>query len=125
MTPDQLTRSREGIRARGAELGFFDRQRRTRIYNTFDAHRLLHWARLEGRQVALKRALFTAYFTQRRNPSDHEVLVEVATQAGLDAADAREILASGRYADEVRRANSFTASEESTPFLPSSSTTSI
>ena len=55
------------IRARGEEVGFtFALDKRSRIYNTFDAHRLLHWAELEGRQLALKHALFTAYFTAGR-----------------------------------------------------------
>jgi predicted DsbA family dithiol-disulfide isomerase len=103
-TPEQMAASREGIRARGAELGFtFNMEKRGRIYNTFDAHRLLHWAELEGRQVELKRALFEAYFTDGRNPSDHEVLIDVATKVGLDAQQAREILASDRYAADVRQ----------------------
>jgi predicted DsbA family dithiol-disulfide isomerase len=103
-TPEQMQASREGIRARGAELGFtFNMEKRGRIYNTFDAHRLLHWAELEGRQVELKRALFEAYFTDGRNPSDHEVLIDVATRVGLDAQQAREILASDRYAADVRQ----------------------
>lgn len=103
-TPEQMAANREGIRARGAELGFtFNMDKRGRIYNTFDAHRLLHWAEQEGRQLELKRALFEAYFTDGRNPSDHEVLVDVATKVGLDAQQAREILASERYADDVRQ----------------------
>jgi predicted DsbA family dithiol-disulfide isomerase len=107
-TPEQLQRSRETIRARGAELGFtFEMGKRSRVYNTFDAHRLLHWAELEGRQRDLKRALFTAYFTEGRNPSDREVLIDVAAQAGLDTVRAREVLESGRYADEVRERKQF------------------
>ena len=77
------------------------------MYNTFDAHRLLHWAEFEGRQRELKRALFAAYFTEGRNPSDREVLVELAAQAGLDAERAHEVLESGRYADEVRERERF------------------
>ena len=107
-TPEQLQRNRETIRARGAELGFtFEMGKRSRVYNTFDAHRLLHWAELEGRQRDLKRALFTAYFTEGRNPSDREVLIDVAAQAGLDTVRAREVLESGRYADEVREREQF------------------
>lgn len=102
-TPEQLRHNQEAIRARGAELGFiFDMSKRSRVYNTFDAHRLLHWAELEGRQRELKRALFAAYFTEGRDPSDREVLIELAAQAGLDAARAREVLESDRYADDVR-----------------------
>jgi len=107
-TPEQLRRNQEAIRARGAELGFtFDMAKRSRVYNTFDAHRLLHWAELEGRQRELKRALFAAYFTEGRDPSDRAVLVDIATQAGLDPLRAREVLESDRYADEVRKREQF------------------
>jgi len=109
-TPEQLARNQEGISSLGAALGFtFNMDKRSRIYNTFDAHRLLHWADLEGRQHALKRALFAAYFTEGRNPSDRDVLVDVATQAGLDALRAREVLESGLYADQVREREQFYA----------------
>jgi predicted DsbA family dithiol-disulfide isomerase len=104
-TQEQVLRNREAIASRGAQLGFtFDMGRRDRIYNTFNAHRLLHWAEVEGggKQVALKEALFTAYFTEGRNPSDSDVLVDVAASVGLDAERARAILASDEYAAEVR-----------------------
>lgn len=109
---EQLERNQEAIRSRGAALGFeFDMEKRSKIYNTFDAHRLLHWAELEGRQHALKRALFAAYFTEGRNPSDRETLVELAQQVGLDPERAREVLESGRYADEVRERERLYASQ--------------
>src|ERR1700727_3152151 len=74
-SPTDIERNREVIRARGADLGFtFDMGKRGRIYNTFDAHRLLHWAEIEGKQEKLKNALFSAYFTEGRNPSDPAVL---------------------------------------------------
>jgi len=104
-TPEQLAANREMIRVRAAQVGFtMATSERSRIYNTFDAHRLLHWAELEGCQAALKHALFEAYFTEGRNPSDHDVLVAAAKKAGLDGTAAREVLSSGRYADEVRQA---------------------
>lgn len=102
-TPEQTQHNREAIRLRGQAVGFtFDMAQRSRIYNTFNAHRLLHWAGIEGRQAALKHALFKAYFTDGRNPSDPEVLAQLAGEAGLDAARAREILASDTYAQDVR-----------------------
>ena len=107
-TPEQMAQSREMIRARGAEFGFsFDMGQRKRIYNTFDAHRLLHWAGLEGRQGELKHALFAAYFSRGENPSDHAVLVRAALEAGLDGAAAAAVLASDIYADEVRARERF------------------
>jgi predicted DsbA family dithiol-disulfide isomerase len=100
---EQIKQSEELIRSRGEKLGFrFDMTKRNRIYNTFDAHRLLCWADTEGRQRRLKHALFAAYFTEGRDPSDHDVLVEVAASAGLDPTRARQILASDEYATEVR-----------------------
>ena len=102
-SPAQTEHNREAIRQRGQAVGFtFNMAQRSRIYNTFDAHRLLHWAGIEGRQVPLKHALFKAYFTDGLNPSDREVLAQLAGEAGLDVARAREILASDAYAQEVR-----------------------
>jgi predicted DsbA family dithiol-disulfide isomerase len=109
-TPTDIERNRENIRARGAELGFeFNMQKRGRIYNTFDAHRLLHWAETAGKQEALKNALFSAYFTEGRNPSDHAVLLDVAQKVGLDAKRAAEILDSDEFAAEVRVREKFYA----------------
>lgn len=108
LTDAQLVENQERIRQRGAELGVaFDFNARSRIWNTFDAHRLLHWAGIESRQSELKHALLRAYFSGGRNVSDREVLVAVAASAGLDAQRAREVLESGEYADEVRAAEQF------------------
>ncbi len=102
-TPEQSAGSRAMIKSRAADVGFdIATGPDSRIYNTFDAHRLLHWAALEGRQYQLKRALFEAYFTKGLNPGDPEVLADAAGQAGLDVEAAREVVASGRYAAEVR-----------------------
>lgn len=100
-TPDQIAETQAMIRERGAAVGF-QFGLRTRVYNTFDAHRLLHWAAIEDKQVPLKRALLQAYHTNGKDPSDHAVLIDAARSVGLDATEAREVLESGRYADEVR-----------------------
>jgi predicted DsbA family dithiol-disulfide isomerase len=103
--PEQSAAAREAIRARAANVGFeINYSDESRIYNTFDAHRLLHWAEGDGRQAALKLALFEAYFTKGRSPADHDVLVAAAEKAGLDGEAAREVLTSGRYGEEVRAA---------------------
>jgi predicted DsbA family dithiol-disulfide isomerase len=107
-TSADIERNRENITARGAAVGFqFNMQKRGRIYNTFDAHRLLHWAEAEGKQEALKNALFSAYFTEGRNPSDHTVLIDVARQVGLDAKRTAAILESDEFAAEVREREKF------------------
>jgi predicted DsbA family dithiol-disulfide isomerase len=102
-TPEQLEVSGQAIAARGEALGFTFRSTRDRhIYNTFDAHRLLHWAELEGRQLALKEILLRAYFSDGENIASHDTLVRLAGEAGLDAERARQILAGDDYAAEVR-----------------------
>jgi len=104
-TPEQQAQIRETIRQRGAEVGFtFKPEGRGRIWNTFDAHRLLHWAGLQGadKQHALKKELLNAYHGRAENVSDAEVLAQTCASVGLDAAQARAILAGDDYADAVR-----------------------
>jgi len=102
-SPEQVALNQEMIRERGAALGFvFDLNKRRRIYNTFDAHRLLHWADEIGKQKELKEALFAAYFTEGLDPSNHDVLENVAASVGLDRDRVRKILTSDEYATEVR-----------------------
>jgi len=115
ITPQQAHANRENIRLRGEEVGFtFSRADqpgggRSRIYNTFDAHRLLYWAGLEGSkpQKALKEGLLKAYFTDGQSPASHEVLARVAAESGLDPARTAEILASHAFAPEVREREAF------------------
>jgi predicted DsbA family dithiol-disulfide isomerase len=114
-TPEQQAQSREAIRQRGAALGFeFRPEGRDRIYNTFDAHRLLYWAGTEdaktvrgGHQRELKKAILSAYFTHGQSPADHDVLVLLAGQAGLDETRARAVLASEEFGLEVREREQF------------------
>ncbi|MCP8466466.1 DsbA family oxidoreductase [Pseudomonas sp. ZM23] len=99
---EEIARNQEHLRAMGEEVGVhFDLRKRSRIYNTFDAHRLLHWAAESHRDLALKQALLHAYFGEGRDPSDAEVLLELAVSVGLDAVRAREVLDSDAYGDEV------------------------
>ncbi|MFL9875765.1 DsbA family oxidoreductase [Paraburkholderia megapolitana] len=100
-TPEQIAESQAMIRERGASVGFVFGSR-DHVYNTFDAHRLMHWAGMQGKQVPLKMALLRAYHSDGKDPSNHEVLVEAAQSVGLDAGEARGVLQSGQYADEVR-----------------------
>jgi predicted DsbA family dithiol-disulfide isomerase len=100
-SPEKLAQTREMLRQRGAELGFTFGER-PRIWNTFDAHRLLHWAGLEGKQRELKHALLTAYHTHAQNPGSTDVLLQLCADVGLDVERARAILAGDEFADEVR-----------------------
>ena len=109
-TPEQQLVSREAIRQRGEGVGFtFRREGRGRIYNTFNAHRLLHWAELNDPQGqrALKKALLRTYFTDGKSPEDPDVLLAAVADAGLDVGAAREVLESDTFAAEVRTREQF------------------
>ena len=105
MSAEQVEKNQQAIAQRGAEVGFeFRMERRSRTYNTFDAHRLLHWAGEAGasQQRALKHALLSAHFTEGENPAAREVLLRCASRAGLDATAAAAVIDSDQHADAVR-----------------------
>jgi predicted DsbA family dithiol-disulfide isomerase len=120
LSPDQIRANQQALRDRAAALGLAFGAR-SRVWNTFDAHRLLHWAGLmdaaareagalddagplAGHQARLKRALLQAYHGEDRNPADVDVLLAAAAEAGLDVEAAREVALSDAHADEVRAA---------------------
>lgn len=103
MAPAQIRANRDTIRERAAGVGVvMNGSDDSRIYNTFDAHRLLAWAKEEGRQLDLKRRLLILNFTDQADPGDHDALVAAAEAVGLDGAAARAVLESDRYAEQVR-----------------------
>lgn len=100
-SPEDVADRQAEIRGRGAGVGFVFGPR-ARTWNTFDAHRLLYWAGIEGRQRELKRALLAAYHTRGENPGARDVLLRLAGETGLDVERARAVLDSGEFAAEVR-----------------------
>jgi predicted DsbA family dithiol-disulfide isomerase len=100
-TPEQIAETQAHIRERGAAVGFTFGPRK-HVWNTFDAHRMLHWASLEGRGLELKRALLRAYHGEGRDPAAPDVLEELAREVGLDPARARSIVESREFESEVR-----------------------
>jgi predicted DsbA family dithiol-disulfide isomerase len=114
-TAEQQVQIRDMIRQRGAEVGFeFNRGGRGRIWNTFDAHRLLHLADVEGepgQQAALKKALLAACHTRAEAMGHHDVLKACAKQAGLDEARVAEVLASDEFSQAVRERQAFYTSQ--------------
>ena len=75
---------------------------RTKVANTFDAHRLVHYATSAGKGDDIAEALFRAYFVEGRNVGDLDTLAQLAAGAGLPEDEVREVLRSGRFADDVR-----------------------
>jgi predicted DsbA family dithiol-disulfide isomerase len=111
ITPAQIEQNQQHLYQRGAEAGFtFTPGARKRIYNTFDAHRLLHWAAETAgaeAQHRLKRALLKAYFIDGLDPSDPAVLRDAAIAAGLDGAQVASIIAGDEHAEAVRAQEKF------------------
>jgi predicted DsbA family dithiol-disulfide isomerase len=109
-TPEQQAQIRQTIAERGAEVGFtFHPGGRGRVYNTFSAHRLLHWAEGQGAgaQHQLKKAFLESYQGRAECVEDAEVLLAGVAVAGLDVAAAREVLASDAHTAEVRERQQF------------------
>lgn len=92
-------RVEEAARNAGLEIDF---AHIPRIPNTLNAHRLIHWAGLEGRQAAVVAALFRAYWREGRDIGEAETLVAIATACGLDGAMVARLLASDADADDIR-----------------------
>lgn len=102
--PADSNAARQRLSDLGDSLGFsFNYYDGMRMVNTFQAHQLLHWARQQGKEHGLKLALFAAYFSNRQDVNDAEVLADATAEVGLDRDEALAVLADGRYADDVRQ----------------------
>jgi len=107
-TREQSLESRARLTDIGAGLGFeFNFTDDMRMHNTFNAHQLIHWANGQSLGTALEQALFSAHFTDRRDLSDIDVLVDVAQETGLDATEAKAVIEDQRHAEDVRKIESF------------------
>ncbi|HZM54466.1 MAG TPA: DsbA family oxidoreductase [Acidimicrobiales bacterium] len=102
MTTDQAVEANRKMTELAASVGLEYHLDRVRIGNTFDAHRLIHLAADEGRGGAMKERLLAAYFTEGRTISDHDTLVELAGEVGLDTVRVAEVLSGDEYAADVR-----------------------
>ena len=112
---DQSQKSRQRIVDAGAAVGLeFRYSEGSRIFNTFKAHQLLHWAGELGKQTELKLALFRAYFTEQANVSDEDILMAAVESAGLDCAEASAVLADQRFAGKVRAEENYWAEQNIT-----------
>lgn len=89
----------EAAEAAGLEIDFGAIQRTP---NTLDAHRLIHWAGIEGAQTRVVSALFTAYFKEGRDIGDREVLADIADACGMDAAMVQRLLTTEADEEDIR-----------------------
>lgn len=107
-TAEESEKTRNHITKMGKEVGFdFAFRDDMRMYNTFDAHQLLHWAGEEGKANDLKQAFFATYFTDQKNLSDRDVLADVAASVGLEKVEALKVLKDQRFAQNVRQLENF------------------
>lgn len=107
--PDQVVRAYLPVQQAADRAGLaMDLSRITRTPSSLDAHRLIHWAGLEGRQTPVVAGLFRAYFADGRDIGDAETLADIAAGAGLDRAAIARLLATDADADAVREADATT-----------------
>jgi len=108
ISPQQVRINQQRIYDRAAEVGFdFHPEGRKHVYNTFNCHRLIHWAQTEhslDSALMLKKALLAAYFTTVQNMDEPDTLLAAVAQAELDTERAREVLLNGEYEQAVRAA---------------------
>ena len=104
-SPEDNQAMRDRLTDLGRAAGFqFNFTPDSRTYNSFDAHRAIHWAGVRGRQHDFVEQLFHAYFTENRNPSALKTLTDAAATLGLDTADLEAVITSDRYRPEVEQA---------------------
>jgi len=101
-TLEQAREMNRGVAEMAAGVGLDYHLEDAKPGNTFDAHRIIHLGRAHGRGPEVKERLLRAYFVEGELLSDHGTLARLAEEAGLDRAEAEEVLASDRYADDVR-----------------------
>ena len=106
LSVEQVKANQSNIRSKAIEAGFeFHPEGRKRVYNTFDAHRLLHWAGKEfnlEKQASLKRELLNTYFCLAVNLDDKKNIIDAVIRSGLDPIRAQEILDSSEFSREVK-----------------------
>jgi predicted DsbA family dithiol-disulfide isomerase len=102
MTVEQAREAEQRLTGVAAEEGLGFRFDIARSGNTFDGHRVVHLAETHGLQDAMKERLLRAYFSEGELMSDHDTLVRLAVEAGLQEQEVREMLTGDRYSDEVR-----------------------
>lgn len=106
LTAEQVKANQANIRTKALEAGFeFHPEGRKRVYNTFDAHRLLYWAGQEfglAEQANLKKELLNTYFCLAVNLDDQKNLLDAVTRSGLDEDRAQAVLQNNEFSKEVR-----------------------
>ncbi|MFA6455465.1 MAG: DsbA family oxidoreductase [Bacteroidota bacterium] len=100
---EQATQMNNRVTEMAREVGLTYDFDKAVVANSFDAHRVSHFAKTHGRQDAMEERLFKAYFTEGKNTADHETLVQLAVDAGLDAETTRSMLAGTDYAEAVEK----------------------
>lgn len=101
MSPDRARQAQRQMEERATAAGLTFRMDGLRSGNTRDAHRLLHLAKVTGRQDELMERLQRAYFTEQDSIFDHDALTRIAVAAGLAPEDVADVLGSDRYSDHV------------------------
>jgi predicted DsbA family dithiol-disulfide isomerase len=101
-TLEHAAQMNEHVSAIAAEVGLDYHLEKAVVANSFDAHRFVQYAKTKGKGDDAEEQLFKAYFTDGKNTADHETLLELGSQIGIDTNELRTVLESSKYSDEVR-----------------------
>jgi predicted DsbA family dithiol-disulfide isomerase len=100
-TIDYARQAHERVTSMAKEVGLHYDFDKAIVANSFDAHRLTHFAKMQGVQDQVEEKLFSAYFTHGKNIADHDVLAEIGSQAGLDPSEIKKMLESDLHREDV------------------------
>lgn len=102
-TLDYTRKANEHVTTIARQVGLVYNFDKAVVANSFDAHRLSHLAKKYGMQNQTEEKLFSAYFTEGKNTADHETLVQIGTESGLNSEEIRTMLKGKDFEDAVRR----------------------
>jgi len=101
-TPDYAEQVTDHVTNLAREVGLEYNMEKSVVANSFDAHRFVQFAKTKGKGDEAEEQLFKAYFTDGKNTADHEVLIELGSDIGLDSSELRKVLEGTRFSEEVR-----------------------
>ena len=101
-SPEYAAQMNDHVSSIAAEVGLEYNMDKAVVANSFDAHRFVQFAKTKGKGDDAEEQLFKAYFTDGKNTADHETLLELGSQIGLDTVELKTVLEGSKFSDQVR-----------------------
>lgn len=101
-SPEQAQQMNQRVTEMASEIGLEFNMNKAVVANSFDAHRLIQFAKTKDKANEMEEALFRAYFTDGKNIADHNTLAELASDLGLNKEKIQSVLAGDQYSNQVK-----------------------